>query len=485
MADVSAAGRDPIKDLCEEATCPVCLEYFKDPVTLECGHNFCQTCLSQCWKEFGSAEISCLQCKEKVLQRNLKPNRQLANMVEIAKELSFQGGRSQKTEEKGRVCEKHQEPLKLFCKDHEVSICLVCDRSKEHENHKVIPVDEASEEYKDRIRNLLETLEEEKENILAYKAETEQESQGLLEQTEREKEKIVAAFRQMHLEEQEKRLLAHMEEMEKEISAKGEDHLAILSEELSSLEGLIREMEEKHRQPEGELLQDIGSFLQGCAKKEKFENPVAFPPALKWKIWDFCDISPFLEGVMKQFKDSLESGLQQKKEKVTLDPETAHPRLILSEDHRTVTCGEKPQDCPDNPERFDKRLYVLGCVGFTGGRHFWEVTVGSEEEWGVGVARKTVRRKGSIPYSPESGIWDMGKWGNAYKASNPSDDLVLALKEEPKRIRVTLNCEGGRVAFYNADTADLIFEYPPDCFSGETLLPSFYVGQKAHLMISP
>ncbi|XP_042306775.1 tripartite motif-containing protein 15-like [Sceloporus undulatus] len=283
--------------------------------------------------------------------------------------------------------------------------------------------------------------------------------------------------------EQEKLLLAQMEEVEKEISAKREEHLARLSEELSSLEGLIQKMEEKHRQPAPELLQNIGSFLQGCVKKE-FENPVAFPPALKWKIWDFCDISPFLEGIMKQFKGTLKSGLQQKKAKVTLDPETAHPHLIFSEDHRTVTYREKPQDLPDNPERFYPYPYVLGREGFTGGRHFWEVSVGHEEEWSVGVANKSVERKSSFPYSPKTGIWDMGKWGNAFSASNPSDDLVLTLKEEPKRIRVTLNCEGGRVAFYNADTADLIFEYPPDCFSGKTLLPSFYV-YETHLTISP
>ncbi|XP_042306648.1 E3 ubiquitin-protein ligase TRIM7-like isoform X2 [Sceloporus undulatus] len=481
MAASAAAARDPLQ---EETTCSICLEYFKDPVTIECGHNFCQACLTQWWRESGNVEISCPQCREKVLQRKLRPNRQLANLVEITKKLSLQG--TTRAEGKERVCEKHQEPLKLFCKDHETSICLVCDKSKEHENHKVIPLEEASEAYKDLILNLMKTLEKEREKILAFKAKTEEESQGLIKQTKTEKEKTVLAFRRMRqfLEEKEKLLLAQMEETEKEISAKREEHLAILSEELSSLEGLIWEMKERHQQPASELLQDIGSFLQGHEKK-MFENPVAFPPALKWKIWDFCDISSFLEGVMKKFRDTLESGLQQEKAKVTLDPETAHPHLIFSEDHRTVTYREKPQDLPDNPERFYPNPYVLGCEGFTGGRHFWDVIIGSEEGWAVGVARKSVERKDSFFYTPKEGIWDMGKWANAYRAYDPSDDLVLTLKEELKVIRVTLNCEGGRVAFYNADTADLIFEFPPASFSGETLLPSFYVVHKAHLTLSP
>uniref|UniRef100_A0A803TWU5 Zinc finger protein RFP-like n=1 Tax=Anolis carolinensis TaxID=28377 RepID=A0A803TWU5_ANOCA len=304
------ASGDSMKKLCLELACPICLEYFKEPVMIiSCGHHFCQSCLDQCWE---GKEASCPQCREKVQEGDIRPNRQLANLVEIAKELG-----SQKAEEKGRVCQRHQEPLKLFCKNHEAPICVVCDRSKEHKNHKVIPLDEASKEYKDQIGNLLETLKKEREKILACKADAARESQDVLGKIQREKDKAVAAFRLMYqfLEEQEKILLAKMEEVEKEISAKGDEHLARLSEELSSLSKLIQEMEEKHQQPASELLQDIKSVLQGYKEKEKFEIPVAFPPSLKWNILDICDINPFLEGIMKPFKDSLESGLHQQKGK--------------------------------------------------------------------------------------------------------------------------------------------------------------------------
>ncbi|XP_067321601.1 zinc finger protein RFP-like [Anolis sagrei] len=467
------ASGDPVKKLCEELACPICLEYFKKPVTISCGHNFCQACLDQCWEE---KEASCPQCRQKVQEGDVKPNRSLANLVEIAKELG-----SQKAEEKGRVCQRHQESLKLFCKDHEALICVVCDRSKEHKTHQVIPLEEASKEYKDQIWDSLETLKKEREKILAYKADTTREGHDLLEKTQREKEKTVAAFRLMHqfLEEQERNLLAKMEEVEKEISAKEEEHLARLSEEISSLSKLIQEMEEKHQQPASELLQDIRSFLHGSKNMETFETSAAFPPALKWKIWDFCDISPFLEVVMKQFRASLESGLQQKKAHVTLDPDTANPWLVLSEDRRRVTHGEKRQDLPDNPERFDVYPFVLGQERFTGGRHFWEVLVKNGEAWCVGVVRKSVQRKDFTPSGPETGIWGVGKSGGRCVP------LSLTLREKPKRVRVTLNYEGGRVAFYNADSAALILEYPPASFSGETLLPYFYVYQKTQLELSP
>ncbi|XP_053235400.1 zinc finger protein RFP-like [Podarcis raffonei] len=480
-----AASGGPVQDLCEEATCSICLDYFRDPVIIhECGHNFCRSCLIQCWEK-SEGEASCPQCRERVEQSSIRRNQQLANFVEIIKKFNHPQGKEE-GEGKGRVCEKHQEPLKLFCKEDQSPICVVCDRSKEHKSHEVIPLEEASQEYKDQISSCLDNVRKEREKILVFKANTEKESQDLLKQTGAEREKMVAEFRQLHqfLEEQEKRILAQMAEVEKEIAAKREEHLARLSRELSSLDSLIREMEEKLQEPASELLQDIGSFWQRSREKENLEDPpVAFPPALKWRIWNISDINPFLEGVMKLFKDTVEYGLQLQKENVTLDPDTAHPHLILSEDRMSVRQGEVRQDLPDNPGRFDTCPYVMGCEDFTAGRHFWEVTVGSEGEWAVGVARESVKRKGKFIAGPKEGFWRIGKWGDQYRVSTCDGPPVSILGGEPKRIRVALNCEGRRVSFYDADTAALLYSFSAASFSGETLQPFFYVREKGNLIL--
>nr|XP_056723570.1 tripartite motif-containing protein 10-like [Euleptes europaea] len=532
------ASGSPSTDLEEEVICPICLECLTEPVTLDCGHNFCRGCITDyCDKWEGLGHLECPVCKAEIQKGNFSSNWQLANLVEKIKEKRF-CARNPGTEDlcpthgqkllffcnddekfmchickhspehkghsllhlkeaadldkaimaarKGRVCQKHPEPLNLFCKDDKALICVVCHRSKEHRDHEALPLEEASKEYKDQFYNRLEVLKKERERIVAYKAEVVKESQDLLEQTSGEKQETAAKFRQLHsfLEEQEKRLLAQMEEVEKEVARNRDQNLAALSEELSSLDSLIQEMEEKCQQPASELLQDARSTLQRYEEKEAFEDPAAFPLALKWRIWELTDLNPLLEGFKKQFKDTLDSGLLLQKACVTLDPETAHPELILSEDRKSVRWGGKVQALPSNPERFSTYTAVLGCEGFTAGRHFWEVLVGSEEGWSLGVARKSVRRKGELSFSPEEGVWAVGKWKGHYRASITGQNPLLSLTGEPKRIRVCLNYAGGRVAFFDADRGSLIYEFSGASFSGETLLPFFGVWGKAHLRLS-
>ncbi|XP_060094685.1 zinc finger protein RFP-like [Heteronotia binoei] len=473
------------RELSEELACPICLEYFKDPMILtECCHNFCRACLTRSWQESG-AIASCPVCKHTAEPTNLRPNRQLANVVEITRKLSFQRKERVKEETRERICEKHRKPLNLFCQTDGILICKTCDRSKKHKNHEAIPVEEAAQGYKDKIFSCLESLRIEREKILKYLADAKDENQEMLKITKSEKQKTVAEFRRLHqlLEEQENRLLAQIEEVENEIARKRDEHLAKLSEELSSLKSLIREMEEKHQQPVSELLQDVRSSLQRCKEKENFKNPVVFSSDLKWRLQGCCDISPFLGGVMKQFKDTLVSELQMQKESVTLDPTTASHKLIVSEDRRSIKLRSEDRDLPEVP---DETIYafVLGCEGFTAGCHFWQVSVGSEEGWAVGVARKSM--KGRVTFIPEKGIWAVGRSKGRYKAFiKGTDPSPLTLQGELNRIRVCLNYAGGRVAFFDADQVALLYEFSGASFSGEILCPFFAVKNKGYLTLCP
>ncbi|KAM6326016.1 butyrophilin subfamily 1 member A1-like isoform 2-T3 [Alca torda] len=170
--------------------------------------------------------------------------------------------------------------------------------------------------------------------------------------------------------------------------------------------------------------------------------------------------------------------LPQNPDVVTLDPNTAHCKLVLSEDLRRVRWGSEEQDLPDSPERFSVRCCVLGREGFWEGRHCWEVEVegevGGDSWWGVGVARESVRRKGGVFLTPANGIWAVGHFDGQFMAVTVPRTL-LPQSPLPRRIWVCLDCTWGLVTFLNADTGVEIFTFPPASFNGETLRPWFWV----------
>ncbi|TFJ96396.1 alanyl-tRNA synthetase [Platysternon megacephalum] len=268
----------------DEVTCSVCLEYFTDPVTIECGHNFCRACISQCWGE-PEPNFSCPQCRETAPQRNLRPNRQLGNVVELVKRLRLQAV----TEPEGqRVCERHQEALKLFCEEDQTPICLVCDRSRAHRAHTVVPIEEAAQEYREEILSRLQRLREEREELLGLKSDWAKESERLLRQTEVERQLVVFECERLRqfLAEQERLLLARLGELDEEIGRRREENATCLCKEISQLSTLITELEEKCQQPVLELLQGVRSTMSRDEKATSL-RPAPKSPELEKRIRDF------------------------------------------------------------------------------------------------------------------------------------------------------------------------------------------------------
>uniref|UniRef100_A0A674ICJ2 Zinc finger protein RFP-like n=1 Tax=Terrapene triunguis TaxID=2587831 RepID=A0A674ICJ2_9SAUR len=217
------AAANPLKSLRDETTCSICLSFYKDPVFLDCGHSFCRACITQCW-EGSDIAVSCPQCRETFPQRTLRPNRQLGNVVEIAKQLSVPAAAGE------GWCKVHQEPFKLFCNQDQMLICVICRESQAHRAHLVVPTEEAAQAYKIGL---------------------------CCGKIEAERQKIVSEFEQLRqfLEEQERLLLAQLEELDKEIVKIQDENVTKLSEEISRLSDLISELEEKCQQPTSQFLQ--------------------------------------------------------------------------------------------------------------------------------------------------------------------------------------------------------------------------------------
>uniref|UniRef100_A0A8C1QF03 Butyrophilin subfamily 1 member A1-like n=1 Tax=Cyprinus carpio TaxID=7962 RepID=A0A8C1QF03_CYPCA len=155
---------------------------------------------------------------------------------------------------------------------------------------------------------------------------------------------------------------------------------------------------------------------------------------------------------------------------VTLDPDTAHKYLILSEDGKQVRRGEKKQNVPDNPERFDKCGNVLGKQEFSSGRFYFEVQVKGKTDWDIGVARKSITRKGKIILSPQNGYWTVRlRNGNQYSAcAGPT--VSLSLKVKPQKVGVFVDYEEGLISFYDVESRSHIYSFSDQWFT-EDLYP--------------
>ncbi|NXK80184.1 BT1A1 protein, partial [Amazona guildingii] len=145
---------------------------------------------------------------------------------------------------------------------------------------------------------------------------------------------------------------------------------------------------------------------------------------------------------------------------VTLDPRTAHPRLLVSPELRSVRWEFRLELPPALPERFEADPCVLGHQSFSSGRHWWEVDVAQGQFCALGVCRASVKRKAPISFSPEGGVWALQQWGFQSRALT-APPVALRPARAPRRIRVSLDYEWGEVRFSDADTRAPIFTFPP------------------------
>ncbi|XP_030055660.1 E3 ubiquitin-protein ligase TRIM39-like isoform X1 [Microcaecilia unicolor] len=460
------AVANPAESLRDEASCSICLDYFTDPVTIDCGHNFCRSCITQSW-EGRDTDFPCPQCRALSLQRNLRPNRQLANVTEMVKKLSQTSVRPKEE----NLCEEHEEKLKLFCEEDQRAICVVCDRSRDHRSHTVIPIKEAVQEYKEKLKMHLKPLRKNLEDLLKFTSTEEKKAEELKSETQIKRQKVESEFEELQqfLNKEKQILLSKLEEEEKKILQRIRENETQLEQQSFALKQLITEIEEKSQQPANELLKDVKDALSRC-QKMKFPKPEAVSTDLK------MDFQLSYPQQLKKWITKFE-GMDWWMEfgrytvNVTLDPETAHPDLVLSDDRKSVRRGNTRQNVPDTPQRFDTYPCVLGSEGFTSGRRYWEVEVGDVRNWTLGVCKDSVRRKGRITLAPEEGFWTVGLWNKQRCLALTSPVTKLPLSEIPRVVGILLDYEAGKVSFYDADDKSHLFTFT-DSFTGK-LRPFF------------
>uniref|UniRef100_A0A0B8RWL4 Tripartite motif-containing protein 39-like n=1 Tax=Philothamnus irregularis TaxID=1899461 RepID=A0A0B8RWL4_9SAUR len=166
----------------------------------------------------------------------------------------------------------------------------------------------------------------------------------------------------------------------------------------------------------------------------------------------------------------------QNKVEVMLDPKTAFPTLILSEDRKSVCMGERAQDLPDNRERFDYFPCVLGTEGINSGTLQWVVEVGRARQWAIGAVRESIERKGYLYMSETAGFWLLQLMDGKYEATTTPHRTRISRWKTLQRILITLEFSKGELVFYDADTMESLHVFN---FSvSEKMFPFFMTWDK-------
>ncbi|XP_028632289.1 butyrophilin-like protein 10 [Grammomys surdaster] len=150
---------------------------------------------------------------------------------------------------------------------------------------------------------------------------------------------------------------------------------------------------------------------------------------------------------------------------LSLDPETASPKLMVSEDQKSVKRLLFDQDVSPSSRRFDQDPCILAQERFEAGRHYWEVEVGDRRAWILGVCLESLVREGRIPKSPQHGLWALEFYKKKLQAlSYPR--TCLSPPEPLRRVGIFLDFEAGEISFHNATNNSLIYVFSGFSFSG-------------------
>ncbi|XP_060771242.1 E3 ubiquitin-protein ligase TRIM39-like [Neoarius graeffei] len=510
----------------DQLQCSICLDVFTDPISTPCGHNFCMICLRRFWDT--SPHCQCPICKEDFPQRpELRVNTFISELASQFKK-SVQVKPSSTTDPLVRrvlcdtcteeklgalksclhcgvslcsthllfhkttakfknhklvepvenledyICQKHERPLELFCRNDQTCVCQFCIEGH-HKTHNTVPLEEESVVKKHQlgktqaavqrmIQTRLKKIEEVKESVKLNKMNTEKEKAESVE--------VFSALMQC-IQRSQSELLKVMEEKQKAAEAQAEEFIKEMEQEITELKRRNIELEQlSHTEDHLHLLQIYPSLCSPPHTQDWTGVTVNFHPNVESLR---TQLQESLNEEMEKFPEIKFKNIQQHAVDVTLDPNTANFYLMLSDDGKQVACEHWRHKVPDNPERFNYCACVLGKEGFSSGRFYYEVEVRGKTEWDLGVARKSVNRKGKITLTPKNGYWSILLRNKIEYTAGESPLVPLSLKQAPQKVGVFVDYEEGLVSFYDVETKSHIYSFTGQSFT-QTLYPYFSPG---------
>ncbi|OCU02812.1 hypothetical protein XELAEV_18008582mg [Xenopus laevis] len=463
-------------DLRAELSCSICLSIYTDPVSLPCGHNFCQVCIGTTWDiQEGSGAYSCPECRAEYQERPaLYRNRTLGNIAEhfisaqpepgeiwvpcsycdfpvpavksclhceasVCNKHMRMHNKSAKhvlTEPTlhilDRKCLVHHKHLKYYCCEDPACICLSCCPARENRSHRVEHLSPGREETERGAQRLQERRRE------------------VAEKAAGETERVTALFRDIReqLEALEKRLLSDISSQKEKLSLTLSDLMEQLEIKKDELSRKIHHIEELCNMADPlTVLQERESH--GAADNEggRERHDIKVPA-----VGDL-DVDLISETLLTGLA-ALVTGVKgriygQEATDLLLDIKTAGNEINVSVDRKSTFYSDIDQCHPQTPERFQDYAQALSTRSFPSGRHYWEVEGSDLGCWKVGVAYPSIERGGDQScIGNNNKSWCLYRWYNNYTVRHDRKDIYLPHIPSCRRIRISLDYEAGRLSFY-------------------------------------
>ncbi|XP_060779578.1 E3 ubiquitin-protein ligase TRIM35-like [Neoarius graeffei] len=446
----------------DDFSCPVCYDVFREPLLLACSHSICKSCLYTFWQQ--QTALECPICRTVSSTPEPPVNIVLHNMCEaILKEQT----RRMSVEMEG-LCSIHHEALTLFCVKDQRPLCTKCKNSRLQSRQSVCSIQEASQDLKQVLRMKLKPLNEKLKIYEAFKQSCINTREHIKKQGQNTEAMIRREFEKLHqfLWDEEEARIAELKEEEEQRSQIMKKKIDKITIQIFNVMDTINAIE---KQLQGEDLPFLLNYNTSLERTQaKLENPEKLSGVL-------INVAKHLSNLSYQVSEKMHSFVQYTP--VALDPNTAHAGLIVSDDLITMAYKGELQPLPDNSERFEGFVSVIGSEGFDSGTHCWDVEVGDNTAWAVGIISESVyEHKENLS---RFGLWYVGFCNDKYgKGYSPETRTLLRVSEKIKRIRVQVDFNKGKVIFTDSahNTCLHIFK---QSFK-EKVFPYFYSHCKLH-----
>ncbi|XP_047224738.1 tripartite motif-containing protein 16-like protein [Girardinichthys multiradiatus] len=438
----------------ETFSCSICLDLLKDPVTIPCGHSYCMNCIKTHWNQEAQKGIhSCPQCRKTFMPRpGLEKNTMLATVVEQLKTGLYSPPEAGPEDLACDFCTGRKLKAIKFCLGHD-TVSAAAERT-ERQRELEVRREEIQQRIQDREKDV-KLLQQEVEAINHSADKTVEDSEKIFTELIRLIQKRSSDVKQQIRSQQEtevSRVKELQEKLEQEIT-----ELKRKDAELKQLSNTEDHNQFLHNYPSlSALSESTHSSSINIRPLRYFEDVTAAVSELRDKLQDilrdtWTNISPSAaDGDLKTDQEpKSRTDYLRYSCPITLDPNTAHTQLILSEENRKVTLISQHQSYSSHPDRFTGCCQVLSRESLTG-RCYWEV------EWRgrggfVAVSYKNISRTGArseCAFGHNDKSWALDCYQNRYTFFHKKIKTSIS-GPGSSRVGVYLDHRAGLLSFYS------------------------------------